>query len=77
MFSLGKMIVTCCCTILEGGDNDGNFYLTSEKFRGSCNCPVALCSVSVIAANKVSLQEINQSMDIELLTSGFLENFGV
>jgi len=32
--------------------------------------------VSVIAANKVSLQEINQLIGIKLLTSGFLENFG-
>jgi len=55
-------------------------YLTSEKdfknFGRGCNCPVALCSVSVIATNEVSLQEINQSIGIELLTSGFLENFG-
>jgi len=29
-----------------------------------------------MAANKVSLQEINQLIGIELLTSGFLETFG-
>ena len=40
------------------GGNDGNLllYLTSEKFLGDCNYPVALCSVSVIAGNKASLQ---------------------
>jgi len=34
-----------------------------------------LCSVSVVPANKLLLQEINQSFGIELLTSNFLENF--
>jgi len=31
--------------------------------------------VSVITVNKLSLQEINQLIGIELLTSGFIENF--
>jgi len=35
-----------------------------------------LCSVSVIPANKPSLQELNQLIGIKLLTSNFLENFG-
>jgi len=35
-----------------------------------------LCSVIVIPANKLSLQEVNQLMGIELLASGFLEIFG-
>jgi len=35
-----------------------------------------LYSVSVIAANKLSLPQINQFIGIELLTSGFLENRG-
>jgi len=34
------------------------------------------CSVSVKKVNKLSLQEINQLFGIELLTSGFLQNFG-
>jgi len=32
--------------------------------------------VSVLPANKLSLQESNQLIEIELLTSRFLENFG-
>jgi len=35
-----------------------------------------LCSVSVIPANKLSLQELNQFIGIKLLTSGYLEIFG-
>ena len=35
-----------------------------------------LCSVSVLPANKLSLQELNQLIEIELLTSCFLEYFG-
>jgi len=34
-----------------------------------------LRSVSVIPANKLSLQEINQLIGIELLTSNFIESF--
>jgi len=34
-----------------------------------------LCRVSVVPANKLLLQEINQIMGIELLTSNFLESF--
>jgi len=30
----------------------------------------------VISANELSLQELNQSIGITLLTSGFPENFG-
>jgi len=32
--------------------------------------------VSVVPANKLLLQEINQLIGIELLTSNFLESFG-
>jgi len=35
-----------------------------------------LCSVNVILAYKLSLQELNQLMEIDLLTSGFPEIFG-
>ena len=35
-----------------------------------------LCNVSVVLANKLSLQEINQLIGIELATSSILENFG-
>jgi len=35
-----------------------------------------MCSVSVLPANKLSLQELNQLIEIELLISCFLENFG-
>jgi len=35
-----------------------------------------LRSVSVTPANKLSLQELNQLIEIELLISGFLEMFG-
>jgi len=35
-----------------------------------------LCSVSVLPANKRSLQELNQLIGIELLPLHFLENFG-
>ena len=35
-----------------------------------------LCSVSFVPADKLSLQEINKLIGMELLTSGFLENFG-
>jgi len=35
-----------------------------------------LWSVSVLSANKLSLQEVNQLIEIELLTSCFLENIG-
>jgi len=34
-----------------------------------------LCRVSVVSANKLLLQEINQLIGIELLTSNFLESF--
>jgi len=34
-----------------------------------------LCSVSVVPANKLLLQEINQLIGIELLTSNFQDNF--
>jgi len=34
-----------------------------------------LCLVSVVQANKLLLQEINQLIGIELLTSIFLESF--
>jgi len=34
-----------------------------------------LCRVSVVLENKLLLQEINQLIGIELLTSNFLENF--
>jgi len=36
-----------------------------------------LCSVSVIPANKPSLEEINKLIGIELLISSFLENSGL
>jgi len=35
-----------------------------------------LCSMSVIAGNKLSLQKLSEVIGIELLTSCFLENFG-
>jgi len=35
-----------------------------------------MCTVSVVPVNKLSLQEINQLIGIELLTSSFLEIFG-
>jgi len=35
-----------------------------------------LCIVDVIPANILLLQEIDQLIGVELLTSGFLENFG-
>jgi len=34
-----------------------------------------LCCVSVVPANKLLLQEINQLIGIELLTSNFLKSF--
>jgi len=34
-----------------------------------------LCRVSIVPANKLVLQEINQLIGIELLTSNFLESF--
>jgi len=34
-----------------------------------------LCSVSVIPENILSVKELNQSIEIKLLTSGFLEIF--
>jgi len=46
------------------GGNDVNLllHLASEKILGDCNCPVALCSASVIAGNKVSLHARLRSM---------------
>ena len=35
-----------------------------------------LCNVSVIRANKLSLQELNQLIEIKLLAPGFLDVFG-
>ena len=35
-----------------------------------------LCSVTVIPANKLPMQELNQSFGIKLLTSDFLNIFG-
>ena len=56
----------------------GKREVMSELQARHCMTPeqwtCLLCSVSVIAVNKLSLQEINQLIRIELLKLGFLEN---
>jgi len=44
-------------------------YMTPEQWTW------LLCRVSVVPANKLLLQEINQLIGIELVTSNFLKSF--
>jgi len=56
----------------EGADMSelqAQHYMTPEQWTW------LLCRVSVVVANKLLLQEINQVIGIELLTSYFLQNF--
>jgi len=52
----------------------------SEMQTHHCTTPgqwtCFLCTVGVIPANKLSMQELNQFIGIELLASGLLEMFG-
>jgi len=66
----------------------GYAYAYNTKERTWMNCKLSsqhcmtpgqwtwfLCRVSVVPANELLLQEVNQLIGIELLTSNFLESF--
>jgi len=60
---------------MPAGNGEGMSELQAQHCMTPEQWTWLLCRVSVVPASKLLLQEINQIIGIELLTSNFLESF--